>query len=344
MSRPLRIGLIGAGANTRAKHIPGFQALAGVEVVAVANRSVASATKVAAEFGIPRAAANAEEIIGAPDIDAVCLGTWPDQHAPLTIAALRAGKHVLTEARMAWDHAAAVAMLEESRRHAGLVAQIVPAPFSLPFDATIAGLLAAGELGELREAHLTATNAAGADPAAPLTWRQDRRCSGDNTLMLGIYYETLRRWLGCDPAQVAAEATIFTRERRDETGVVRAVEVPDAVTVLGRYADGLRLLGHFSGVETSAPRAEIRLNGSRGGLRLDLVRGELWLGRGGGAEQRVEIAPEKRGSWQVEADFVASIREGAPVRLTDFATGERYMRVTSAVRESWTAGGRWVTV
>jgi hypothetical protein len=54
-----------------------------------------------------------------------------------------------------------------------------------------------------------------------------------------------------------------------------------------------------------------------------------------GAAVRVAIDPAKRGGWQVEADFVASIRTGAPVTLTDFATGRRYMRFTEAAWRAW---------
>ena len=61
----------------------------------------AMAMMVAEEFGIARFAADWTEIIADESIDAVCIGTWPYMHAPLTIAALESGKHVLCEARMA---------------------------------------------------------------------------------------------------------------------------------------------------------------------------------------------------------------------------------------------------
>ena len=48
----IRIGIVGAGANTKEKHIPGFQALDGVEIVSVANRSRESGQRVADEYGI----------------------------------------------------------------------------------------------------------------------------------------------------------------------------------------------------------------------------------------------------------------------------------------------------
>ena len=127
----IRIGLVGAGANTRQRHIPGFQAIDGVEVVGVANRSVASGQRVAEEFGIPRVFDNWKDLVNSPDVDAVCIGTWPYMHCTVTLAALEAGKHVLTEARMSMDAAEARSMLQASRRHPGLVTQVVPSPFHL---------------------------------------------------------------------------------------------------------------------------------------------------------------------------------------------------------------------
>ena len=49
----IRVGLIGAGKNTRERHIPGFQAIQGLEVAAVANRSRESGRTVADQFNIP---------------------------------------------------------------------------------------------------------------------------------------------------------------------------------------------------------------------------------------------------------------------------------------------------
>jgi len=344
MSKQVRIGIIGAGANSRARHIPGFQAIPGVEVVAVCNRTRASGERVAREFNIPLVTENWREIVESPAIDAVCIGTWPNLHAKLTIAALRAGKHVLTEARMARNMAEAELMFAEVSQHPGLVAQIVPAPMSLPFDATITGLLHQGELGTLREVLLTATNDALADSAQPLNWRQNTMLNGKNTLFMGIYYEMTLRWLGHGIATLVADAAIFSKVRKDEEGVPETTTIPESITVLGAYADGARLVGHFSGVEKTAPRSEIRLNGSKAGLRLDLARNELWLTRAGQAEQRVEIAPENRGSWRVEADFIDSIRDGKPVTLTDFETGMNYMHFTDAVWESWNASGQRMTL
>jgi predicted dehydrogenase len=339
MVLPLRIGVIGAGANTRERHLPGLLAQPNVQVVSVCNRSEESGARVAAEFGIPRVASDWREIVASSEVDAVCIGTWPNMHAEISIAALQAGKHVLTEARMARNWPEAQAMLKAAHAQPQLVAQIVPAPFSLPFDRTVLDWLADGRIGRVLEVHATCAHGRLADGRAPFGWRQDFELSGRNTLFLGIYYETVRRWLGRDPESVLADAAIFHPQRADISGALRDVKIPDSITVLGRYEDGARLVLHCSGVEGGAPRNEMRINGTAGSFRADFDTYELWLAVGGGPEQLIEIEPAKRGEWRVEADFVESIRGGAPVRLTDFATSERYMAFTEAVWDSWTRGG-----
>ena len=67
----IRVGIIGAGANTRDRHIPGLQAIDGVEIVAVCNRSQESGERAAKQFGIERVCTNWQDIVHAPDVDAV---------------------------------------------------------------------------------------------------------------------------------------------------------------------------------------------------------------------------------------------------------------------------------
>src|SRR2546428_5423795 len=90
-NRTIRVGFVGAGANTRRYHIPKLRAQPGVELVAVANRTKASGDRVALELGIPRVYADWRELVRAPDLDAICIGTWPNTHSEITRAALEHG-------------------------------------------------------------------------------------------------------------------------------------------------------------------------------------------------------------------------------------------------------------
>src|SRR5437773_10070383 len=151
MTQRIRIGLIGAGANTRLRHIPGLRAVEGVELAAVCNRRPESTRAAMQEFGIARSHAHWEELVADPDLDAVVIGTWPYLHCPITLAALQAGKHVLTEARMAMNASEAHRMLAAARRHPKLVTQVVPSPYGLKGHEVVRELLAEGFVGELRE-------------------------------------------------------------------------------------------------------------------------------------------------------------------------------------------------
>src|SRR4029453_18526089 len=149
--KQIRVGLIGAGGNTKAFHIPGLAKQGGVQIVAVANRTRESSQRVADQFAIPKVHDHWQALLEDTSIDAVCIGTWPYMHAPLTIAALKAGKHVLCEARIALDHSEARAMLEASLRRPALTAQIVPAPHTLAFDRTIIEMIAGDGTIRLRQ-------------------------------------------------------------------------------------------------------------------------------------------------------------------------------------------------
>ncbi|MDQ8195749.1 Gfo/Idh/MocA family oxidoreductase [Coraliomargarita sp. SDUM461004] len=344
-SQKLRIGFIGAGANTRKMHIPGFHKLENVELSMVANRSVESAQEVAKKVGIQRVAKDWREVVEDPSIDAVCIGTWPNMHAEVTIAALENDKHVLCEARMACNLAEARAMQAAAQAHPELVAQIVPAPFSLDFDATIREMIRSGKLGDLLEVRVVHTAGQAASPDAPMTWRQDVELSGQNILTMGIMHETVQRWVQDEPSWLLADGAIFQDQRQyPGSKQVKEVKVPDSLSVLGRFANtGARMIYHFSGVESGESRMEFRLNGSKGGLRFDVVQTALLFAKAGEVEEKkITLSRAESRGWQVEADFVRSIREGAPVQLTSFEQGLRYMTFTEMVAQSLAADSQRV--
>ncbi len=311
----------------------------------VCNRSEASSRSAAEAFGIPRTAAHWEDVVADPEIDAVCIGTWPYLHAPIAVAALRNGKHVLTEARMAMNAEEAEAMLAAARERPDLVAQVVPSPFTLKWDATIAKVLAAGELGALREVHFSKALGLNVDASSPLNWRQSRQLSGNNALMLGIYYEVAQRWLKMEPVRLSAHGAIFTSRRRNAAnGEDAEVLVPETLSLIAEYASGCRLTGRMSGLELGGSTDEFVICGSRGTLRLDLRAGKLTLAKLGMGENVVDPEPADEGEWRVEADFVESIRAGRPVTLTSFEDGLAYMRVTDAAIRSIANDGAWETL
>jgi predicted dehydrogenase len=253
--KAIRVGFVGAGANSRKHHIPKLGAQPGVELAAVANRTKASGEQVAREFGIARVYGDWRELVRAPDIDAVCIGTWPYMHCEMTTAALGAGKHVLCEARMAMNATEGRRMLEASRKAPSLIAQLVPAPHTLELDATVQALLAEGFLGEVLAVELQSSPGRFVEPDAPLHWRHDAALSGHNILNMGIWYEAMMRWLG--PAQrVTSMTKVAVPKRKDAAGATHEVKVPDHVDILAQLRRGAVAHMRFSSVTALAPASE----------------------------------------------------------------------------------------
>ena len=337
-TQTIRVGFVGAGNNTRRRHIPGFRALPGIELVAVANRTKESGERVAREFGIARVHEDWRDVVRAGDVDAICIGTWPYMHCEVTLAALEHGKHVLCEARMAMDAAEGRRMREASRRAPHLVAQLVPAPHTLEVDATLEKLLAEGYVGEVLAVELGAAQGRFVEPEAPLHWRQDAGLSGLNILTMGIWYEAMMRWLG--PARrVTAMTKVAVPRRRDAGGAWHEVRVPDHVDILAQLQRGAVAHLRFSSVTALAPPAEVWIFGSDGTIRLEADARRLWGGRRGDGELReIPIPAERRVGWRVEEEFVNAIRGREKVSRTTFEDGVLYMEFTEAVARSAATG------
>ncbi len=331
----LRIGIVGAGQITRTKTLPGFRRLPGVKVVAVCNRHRESAARVAREFDIPHIYANWEEMIDDHEIDAVVIGAWPYLHCQVTLATLDAGKHVLTQARMAMNAREAQRMLDKSREFPALTAMIVPSPYGLTGEAYVRSLIADGYIGHLRELHVQSLTSDLADPESFMGWRQMTRYSGFNSLTLGILYETVLRWIAPANRVLAYASKIIPQRRDPELGKVTRVGTPDSVHVLTTQEDGSSGVYRLSAVLWHERAMSATLYGSEGTLIYDFLRDEIRGGRrSDDALSVLPIPDELKGGWRVEDDFVASILGERPVTHTSFATGVRYMQFTEAVARS----------
>ena len=331
----IRIGIIGAGANTRDRHIPGLQAIEGVEIVGVCNRSRESSEAVARKFGISKMYEHWQLLIDDPDIDAVVIGTWPYLHCRASLAALDSGKHVLTEARMAMNASEAHAMLEAAQERPDLIAQVVPSPMTLRVDRTVNRLLAEGYVGELLVVdHRQRGDFLDRD--GTLHWRQNMDLSGLNIMTMGIYYEAFMRWVG-EATRVSATGKTFVKKRRDENGRLAAVRVPEHVDVVADLACGAQLHLQQSAVTALVEGDGTYLFGSDGVLRVvdDRLYGAR---RGDSALEEISIPDEEASGWRVEEEFIAAIRGEEPVTHTTFEDGVKYMEFTEAVAQSIATG------
>lgn len=331
----IRVGIIGAGANTTSKHIPGLQAQDDVEIVGVCNRSLASSQRVADEFGLSKTYEQWMDVIEDPETNAIVVGTWPYMHCRTALAALDVGKHVMVEARMAMNADEAYRMRAAARANPHLVAQIVPSPMTLRVDKMIQKLIADGYLGDVLAIEVQAGGSF-LDADASLHWREDFDLSGLNIMSLGIWYEALLRWVG-EATKVMAMGKTFVTMRENSAGLMQAVRIPQHLDVVGNMACGAQLHMQISSVTGLAGQPSVYLFGSDGTLKFS--QNKLYGGQKGDEDlAEIEIPAELEGGWRVEEEFVNAIRGQEEITHTSFETGVKYMEFTEAVNRSMAEG------
>lgn len=99
-SRPLRIGLLGAGRIAQTAHLPALAKAAAAQLTCVHDPSAILAAGVADRYGV-RACTSVAQLLDRDDVDAVLICTPDRTHRELVSAALAAGKHVLVEKPLA---------------------------------------------------------------------------------------------------------------------------------------------------------------------------------------------------------------------------------------------------
>jgi predicted dehydrogenase len=131
------------------KVIPATQKAERCEVVAIASRDGERAARTAAELGIPRAHEGYDSLLSDPDVDAVYIPLPNSEHAAWTIAATRAGKHVLCEKPLAMTAAEAEEMVRACANEGVLLMEAFMYRLHPSWEA-VRDLVASGRIGRVR--------------------------------------------------------------------------------------------------------------------------------------------------------------------------------------------------
>jgi predicted dehydrogenase len=336
------IGFIGAGGIARRRHIPGLKAIPGVKLAAVCNRSEESSRRAADESGFQAVETDFRALIARDDVDAVFIGTWPNTHCEMSVAALKAGKHVFCQARMAADLDQAQQMLAAAQARPDLVNMLCPPPHRMPYEPFIRTMIRTGKLGELREVEVACLDASCDDPGT-ITWRERVEYSGKQVMQVGIWAEVLNAWVGeYDVLKAVTHTPVATKA--DVDGRPYTIRVPQVVLIEGRLANGAVINEQHSGVSQEPPMNSVTIYGSAARLRVP-VGGTLLYGKTGQPLNPAQVPAELTCSWQVEASFITAVRAartGVPPQQRrvspDFAEGVRYMKKVEAVHLSAQTG------
>ena len=247
-------------------------------LAAICGRDRAAAEAAAARLGWAAAETDWRALIARDDVDLVDIAAPGDLHAPIAIAALEAGKHVLCEKPLANTLAEAEAMkaAADAAYPRGARAMVGFNYRRVPALALARRLVEQGRIGPLRHVRAVYLQDWLADPETPMTWRMRAERAGSGALGdLGAHVVDLARYLtGDEIAVVSAVSATFVRERPMADGTGNGtVTVHDAVVFAGRLASGA--LASFEATRYATGRKNglrIELNGARGSLAFDLER------------------------------------------------------------------------
>jgi predicted dehydrogenase len=197
------------------------------QFAAVAGRDAGKAAGYAAELGVPRSFGSYAELLACDEVDAVYLPLPIALHTEWTIAALRAGKHVLCEkpfAMTAADAAACFDVADEAGRLCieGLMWRHHPQTLLAQ------QLIADGAIGRL--AHIRAALTVDVEPG---DIRRTGRLGGGAVLDLGCYCVSAIRLFGGQPLRVSAEQVVDTATGADggDLRLAATLALPDDVLV-----------------------------------------------------------------------------------------------------------------
>ena len=313
----VRVGTLGAARITPGALIKPGRIVADAEVVAVAARDPARAEKFARKHDIPKVYATYDDLVGAPDIDAIYNPLPNGLHAEWMLKALAAGKHVLCEKPFTANAAEAEAV-EAAVQGTGLVVMEAFHYRYHPLAQRMRDVVAGGELGKLERVETTM--------CIPLPMFKDIRyqydLGGGATMDVGSYAVHQLRLLGGDaPDVVSAHARL--RSPKIDRWMQADVRWPEGHT--GRMTCAMW---------SSTPlKLSIRAWGERGELRVFNQTGPQFYHRftvvRDGKKHREKFPRKSTYVCQLEA-FTNAVLRGGPV-LTPPADSVQNMRVIDAV-------------
>ncbi len=210
----LRIGVLGAARITPIALVKPARRTGRAQVTAVAARDRGRASEFARKQGIPRVLDNYADLVNDPDIDAVYNPLPNGLHGYWTIAALKAGKHVLCEKPFTANADEARSVAEVDNANPGVVVMEAFHYQYHPLAKRLVEIVRSGELGTIRNVDVAFS--------APLWKKGDIRyqlaLAGGATMDMGCYPISLLRLLAPGPRVISAEAKLSS------PGVDRAMD------------------------------------------------------------------------------------------------------------------------
>jgi predicted dehydrogenase len=340
---PVRAGLIGCG-DISSSHLKTYAAC-GIELAALCDVDRARAEKRRTEFGRPDTPVFTDhrELLGMADIDFVTVATPVAFHAPLTIDALRAGKHVACEKPSTLSLGQNRAVIEEARKaHRKVIFFSSRMRWGGPELA--AQYISEGALGDIYRVDVQfyrRRGRPGLDIIPDARWFLDSERAGGGVVMdMGQYFMDMVLNLVGWPQVRAVSAVTYRGHPADLPPGVR-FDVEEHCTILARAERDLTLTFDLAWIAHNPPRRAISILGTQGGIRMDDGSPFTFYCDKGGPWRWMNTMTEWRdktqGNEHVYREFIQAVRGNDPGIGT---TPEEALAITELTQMALLSGAR----
>jgi len=321
----LRAGVVGLGWAGQ-QHMKGYHQTSGVDLVALAGLETDHLQRLSDEYAVEHRYAEWADLFAGTDLDVVSVCTPPSLHAPIAIAALEAGIHVLSEKPMALDSVSARAMVDAAKAND----RILEVSFNHRRKAEVSAakdLIDRGLLGKIYYAKAGWMRHSGIPGLG--SWFTRKATAGGGPMMdIGVHMLDMALYLMGEPDVAAVSASTYAefgpRGRggsnwgiTSKTGGdgTQTYEVEDLATAFVRMTNGGTLLLESSWAQgIGHDDMYVTLFGTEGGAELTWnppgPQIKAWTQiEGVDATLQPRLGPNG-GHTEAVADFVSAVRAG----------------------------------
>ncbi len=344
----LKAAVIGAS-FAKAAYLPALKTIPDVEIVAVSSARRESAQSAADIFGVAYAYDDWQAMLDAHDLDFVGIATPTIYHAPMVLAALDKGAHVLCEKPMAMNADEARQMLEkaESLKRVHLIGHELR--FN-PNRRKIRQLIADGTIGHVRHVNIVNISGSWGDPSSRAVgdWWSLANMGGGRLGANGSHQiDLLRFWLGNIGAVTGQIATMVPQRSDKTTGESWMATADDQSSFMLEMHNGALASVFMSSAARHNIGNSAMIFGSEGTIKLMDADEKLLVARAGEdfvdmseTDPNASLPGINKGIWNVSVvalmqEAMAAIREQrAPSAGATFVDGLHCQIAMDAVRQS----------
>ncbi|WP_405547168.1 Gfo/Idh/MocA family oxidoreductase [Streptomyces phaeochromogenes] len=273
------IGLSASGGWAAASHLPALRALDGFDIRALSTSNPGSARRAGEQYGVPLAFGSAKELAESPDVDLVVVSVKAPDHYANVMAALNAGKMVLSEWPLG-KNAAETRELAETAEAKGVRTFVGLQARTAPHVQYLRDLIADGYVGDVLSTTLVGSGHAYGDTVDQSNIYLLDPANGATllTIPFGHTIDALTMVLGEFADLDARAVNRRTTVRVAQTGEEVAMRTADQIAVQGVLESGAVVSAHYRGGLSRGTNFLWEINGTEGDIQITGPNGHLQVG------------------------------------------------------------------